>query len=283
MAFLDNLLFFSIILILGLAIFGAILRARRRDVCLKSFTGYLVYVRLKNGKQIWGELLTDATGIELAYRADHPDEEGHVESSYIIFSGEYPNVQLIIRFLNELTERNVKRRQKKLDRSYKPNVLRRGRRKFRNWFNMIRDAVSQAFTSIISAATKAAPAPVTSQQKSVTGSGKELVEWFGNAYDPILERHIGRKIVVEVSSPDGVVHEYVGVFREYSGDYLEVMDVTFEEDGVKQQVDLIVPRKHGTVRHDAESVGQRHVVNDEAEPEPTLLEDVSEPEIEVEV
>ena len=54
----------------GIAIFGAVLKARRRDICLKSFSGYLVYVRLKDGKQIWGQLVTDATGIELQYRAD---------------------------------------------------------------------------------------------------------------------------------------------------------------------------------------------------------------------
>lgn len=282
MVFLDNVLLISVLLILGLAVFGAILRSRRRDICLKSFSEYMVYARMKDGKQIWGELLTEATGIELKYRKDHPDAQGHTESSYIIFAAEYPKVQLIIRFLGELTPTNVERRQNTLNRSYRPNILRRARRKTRNWFNMIRDAVSQAFTSIISAATKTAPAPVASQQKSVTGSGKELVEWFGNAYDPILERHIGRKVVAEVASPDGEIIEYVGVFREYSGDYLEVMDVTFEEDGSKQQVDLIIPRKHGTIRHDAEPAGHIHGADD-PDPEPALLEDAAEPEMQVPV
>lgn len=283
MAFFDNVLLYTVLLILALAIFGAVLKSRRRDICLKSFSGYMVYTRLKNGRQIWGELLTDATGIELKYRTDHPDTQGHVESSYIIFNAEFPNVYLIIRFLDELTERNSRRRQKTLDRSYRPNIIRRVRRKTRNWFNMIRDAVSQAFTSIITAATKTAPTPVASQQKSVTGSSTELVEWFGNAYDPILERHIGRKIVVEVTAPDGEVIEYVGVFREYSGEYLEVMDVRFIEDDKERLVDLIVPRKHGTIRHDAEPVSEH--IHDDAEPEPApaLLEDASEPETQVPV
>ncbi len=283
MAFFDNVLLYTILLILGLAIFGAVLRARRRDICLKSFSGYMVYTRLKNGKQIWGELLTDPTGVELQYRKEHTDSQGHIETSYIIFNAEFPNVHLIIRFLDELTPRNAERRQETLDRSYHPNVFRRARRKVRNWFNMIRDAVSQAFTSIITAATKTGPAAVASQQKSVTGSGKELVEWFGNAYDPILERHIGRKIVVEVTNPDGEVMEYVGVFREYSGDYLEVMDVTFKENGVDRLVDLIVPRKHGMIRHDAESVVSHDRDGDDEPPKPALLEDEAEPETEVRV
>ncbi len=92
MAFFDNVLLFTVLLILVLAIFGAILKARRRDICLKSFSGYLVYTRLKDGKQIWGQLITDSTGIELQYRADHPDAQGHIESSYIIFSAEFSNI-----------------------------------------------------------------------------------------------------------------------------------------------------------------------------------------------
>ena len=268
---LGNALLLTILLMLGLAIIGAVLKARRRDPCLNSFSRYLVYVRLKNGKQIWGELITDATGIELHYRADHLDPQGHVESSYIIFNGEFPNIYMIIRYLDELTPRNAQRRQKTLDRSYRPNILRRTRRKIRNWYNLLRDAVSQAMAALLTAVTKTAPAAVVDQQKTVTGTGQEVVQWFGNAYDPILERHIGGKVVVEVASPDGDILEFVGVFREYSSDYLEVMDVTFNEDGRDRQVDLVIPRKHSTVRHNAESTGRtRSAIEDPTEPEKTV-------------
>ena len=250
---LGNALLLTILLILGLAIMGAVLKARRRDACLKSFSRYLVHVRFKNGKRTWGELTTDATGIELDYRADHLDVQGHVESSYIIFNGEFPDIYMIMRFLDELTPRNVRRRQEMLDRSYRPNILRRTRRKIRNGYNLLRDALSQAMAALLTAATKTAPAALTGQQKAITGTGQEFVEWFGNAYDPILERHIGRKVVVEVASPNGDIVEFVGVFREYSSSYLEVMDVTFNEDGRDRQVDLIIPRLHSTVRHNAES------------------------------
>lgn len=281
MAFFDNVLLFTILIILGLAVFGAILKARRRDTCLKSFSGYLVYTRLKNGKQIWGELVTDATGIELMYRTDHPDADGHIESSYVIFNAEMANVYMIIRFLDELTEKNAKRRQKTLNRSYHPNLVRRARRKIRNWFNMIRDAVSQALSSLIAAATKTGPTALASQQKTMAGTSGQLVEWFGNAYDPILERHIGRKIVIEIATPDNEIIEHVGVFREYTADYLEVMDVTFKEGEKVRQVDLIVPRKHSTIRHDAESTGKVTLAVED--PEPAILEDPTEPEKQVEV
>ena len=62
--------------------------------------------------------------------------------------------------------------------------------------------------------------------------------------------------MVEVVSPNGEILEFVGVFREYSSDYLEVMDVIFNEEGRDRQVDLLIPRKHSTVRHNAESTGR---------------------------
>jgi hypothetical protein len=270
----DNVVLLTIGVILGLATLGAVLRVRRRDVCLKSFSGYLVYVRMKSGKQVWGTLRTESTGIELSYRTDHFDSEGHIESSFIIFKGEFSNIQVIIRFIDELTGKSAKRRAKTLQRSYHPNLYRRLRRKIRNWFNILRDAVSESLTAAISAATRTSP--VAAQQARFGKSSTEVIEWFGNAYDPIIEHHIGKKVVVEVTMPDGRVVEHVGVFREYSPDYLEIIDVEFKEDGESRRVDLIIPRAHGHIRHNSEPVRIRKVEQDERAP--ALLKDPSEPE-----
>jgi hypothetical protein len=270
----DNVVLLTIGIILGLATLGAILRVRRRDTCLKSFSGYPVYVRMKSGKQIWGRLRTESTGIELNYRTNHFDSEGHVESSFIIFKGEFPNIQVIMRFTDELTGKGARKRAKTLQRSYHPNPYRRTRRKLRNWFNIMRDAVSESLTAVISAATKTSP--VSAQQAKFGKSSAEVIEWFGNAYDPIIEHHIGKKVVVEVTLPDGRIIEHVGVFREYSPDYLEVIDVEFKEDGKIRRVDLIIPRAHGHIRHNSEPVVVRKVEQDERAP--ALLKDPSEPE-----
>ena len=277
----DSVLLITVLVILGLAVVGAVLRARRRDICLKSFSGYLVYLRMKDGKQVWGQLRSEATGIELSYRQDHFDNDGHIESSYVVFKSEYPNIHLLVRFKDELTERNARRRERTLKRSYRPNPARRARRRVRNAFNLLRDAFSQALTAVIAAASKTGPAGVASQQKTMGQTGTELVEWFGNAYDPILEHHIGRRVVLEVKSPEGQKLEYVGVFREYSPDYLEVMDVNFVDGGMTRQVDLLIPRAHGVVRHAGEPVGVK--VAEPSIPRPALLDDPSEPETTVAV
>lgn len=278
----DYVLPLTIAIILGLAIVGAVLRVRRKDPCLRSFSGYLVYVRMKSGKQVWGQLRAESTGIELEYRADHLDVGGHTESSFVVFKGELSNIHMIIRFIDELTEKNVRRRGRTLKRSYRPNFYRRVRRKIRNWFNLLRDAFSEALTAAVSVATKSTA--VAGQQKNFGKTGAEVIEWFGNSYDPILEHHIGKRVVVEVTAPDGQAHEYVGVFREYSPDYLEVIDVEFKaEGGGERRVDLIVPRAHGHIRHNAERVAGRVTAPDLSEPAPVLLKDVSDPETAVEV
>jgi hypothetical protein len=276
----NNVLVITVLIILIVAMIGAILRVRRKDVCLKSFSGFLVYVRMKSGKQVWGTLRVESTGMELKYRADHHDTDGHIESSYIIFKPEFPNIFLLMRFFDELTPRNTERRDRTLRRSYHPKLFRRMRRKAKIWFNLMRDALAEAFSAALSAATKTSP--VAGQQSRMSKAGSEMIEWFGNAYDPILEHHIGRKVVVEVKAPDGSDIEYVGVFREYSPDYLEVIDVELRETGVSRRVDLLVPRTLGHIRHDGESVPQRDKkAGQPAPPEPVLLEDVSEPEIHV--
>ena len=142
----------------------------------------------------------------------------------------------------------------------------------------MRDAFAEALSAALSTAIKTSP--VASQQSRMSKASSEMIEWFGNAYDPILENHIGRKVVVEVTAPDGAVIEYVGVFREYSPDYLEVIDVGWVEGGVAHRVDLLVPRTLGHIRHDGENVAvsKRHD-GQPAPPEPVLLDDVSEPEI----
>ncbi|MBM3942507.1 MAG: hypothetical protein FJ316_06235 [SAR202 cluster bacterium] len=76
----------------------------------------------------------------------------------------------------------------------------------------------------------------------------------GTSYDPLLERHIGTMVVVEVTSADGTVDEYIGIFKEYSTQFLEVMDVHVHEGESSRMCDLIVPRAHSVVRHSAEPV-----------------------------
>ena len=53
-----------------------------------------------------------------------------------------------------------------------------------------------------------------------------MIGHVGGPYDPLLERFIGKKVVLEVSE-QGERHEHVGIFKNYSPDFIEVLDVQF--------------------------------------------------------
>ncbi|MBN1127167.1 MAG: hypothetical protein JXA82_19345 [Sedimentisphaerales bacterium] len=65
-----------------------------------------------------------------------------------------------------------------------------------------------------------------------------------------MERHIGQKVVIEILEKDTWI-EYVGVLKDYTSDFIEILDVNYS---VKQSqhpmpVDMIIPRNRATVRH----------------------------------
>jgi hypothetical protein len=108
---------------------------------------------------------------------------------------------------------------------------------------------------LISQAKKATPAGkvLTSQDKYVSQMKQELVEATGTSFEPLLERYIGNKVVLEMIKAEKIL-EYCGVLKEYTADFVEIMDVDYavKEDQQTRKADLVVPRKHGLIRHLAE-------------------------------
>ncbi len=91
---------------------------------------------------------------------------------------------------------------------------------------------------------------MTTQDKYVTQMKKELIGSVGTAFEPLLERYIGHKVVLEMIKGDKII-EHCGVLKEYTADFIELMDVNYKpnEDAPLSTADLIVPRKLGIVRH----------------------------------
>jgi hypothetical protein len=105
---------------------------------------------------------------------------------------------------------------------------------------------------VISQAQKAGPAGsvMASQDKHVTKMKKSLTGSIGTSYEPLLERYIGHKVILEMSRGDTVT-EYCGILKEYTAEFIEVMDVDYAapaEQSLKE-ADLIVPRTRWIVRH----------------------------------
>ena len=82
---------------------------------------------------------------------------------------------------------------------------------------------------------------------------KELISSVAAAYEPLLERHIGRKVVLERVTGDKVL-EMVGVLKEYTSEFVELMDVDYRIDlaDAPRKADIVMLRACGIVRHLAE-------------------------------
>jgi hypothetical protein len=197
-------------------------------------------------------LRVENTGLELNYPAKHKDKEGHDETSYILYKNEYANIQALVRYHDKLSERGKKEREKELKRTYHPTLVRRIKRKIQNVFKTIRDSVMEVVNLLLSQAKRATPAGavLTTQDKHVSRIKQELMGSAGTSFEPLLERHIGNRVVLELLKGDKIF-EYPGVLKEYTAEFVEVMDVNYRvrEDQPARKADLVVLRKYGVIRH----------------------------------
>jgi hypothetical protein len=253
--FSQNATAITILFIIFAAGVGAFVRKRSRDKCLRDFEQNMVTLEQKSGKIIWGNLRVENTGLEFMYPEKHTDPEGHDETSYILYKYEYPEIAAVIRFHDELSEPHKKEREKELKRTYHPGVWRRFKRRLLNVFRTVRDSFVEVVNLLISQAKRATPVGkvLTSQDKYVSQMKQELMASAGTSFEPLLERYIGHKVVLEMIKGDKVL-EYCGVLKDYTAEFIEIMDVNYASElgQPTRKADLVVPRKHSLIRHLAE-------------------------------
>ena len=248
----DSATAITILFIIFAAGIGAFVRKRSRDKCLRDFEQNMVTLEQTSGKNIWGKLRVENTGLEFGYPEKHKDEEGHDETSYILYKYEYPDIAVVIRFHDDLSEENKRAREKELKRTYHPGPWRRLKRRILNVFRTVRDSVVEIINLLISQAKKATPAGkvLSSQDKYVSQMKQELMASAGTSFEPLLERYIGHKVVLELAKSDKIF-EYCGVLKEYTAEFIEIMDVNYAAKlGLPARTaDLVVPRQYGLIRH----------------------------------
>jgi tetratricopeptide (TPR) repeat protein len=220
----DVTLLATIGLVFFATLLGAYIRAQRRDPCLKSFIDYVVTVECAENKVIWGKLELASTGIELRYTDDVHDDN-HVESSYVLYTQEFGSIHAVYRYIDELDAKTRVRRRKDLDRSLHPRFLRRVARQIRNFISLASESLSEVVGLIIGGLRKPAGRYITEQSEvRLRELGTTFIGSVGSGYDPLLERFIGQKMVFEIMEDDEV-HEHVGIFKQYSPDFFEILDV----------------------------------------------------------
>lgn len=230
----DVTLLATIGLVFFATLLGAYIRARRRDPCLKSFIDYVVTVECIDDKIIWGKLELASTGLELRY-TDTVADDNHVESSYILYTQEFDRLHAIYRYIDELDAKTRARRRRDLDRSLHPRLLRRVARHIRNFISLASESLSEVIGLIIGGLRKPAGRYITEQSEvRLRELGTTFIGSVGSGYDPLLEHFIGQKMVFEIMEDDEV-HEHVGIFKQYSPDFFEILDMQIPQ---KQQLSI---------------------------------------------
>jgi len=245
----------TIIFIVLSTMVAAFFRGRSRDKCLKDFSDNVVTVEKTSSKTILGRLKVENNGLELTYLTAKKNTSGDKETSYILYKYEYPEILLLIRYHDALSQANKEAREKELKRTYHPNFVRRLNRNIQNLFKTVRDSLMEIINMFLGLAKKGMPggAVLTSQDKYVSKIKKEIMESAGTSYEPLLERYIGHRVILQVLKGDAII-EYSGVLKDYTADFIEVMDVNYAttDDQLLKKADLVIPRKHGMIRHLAE-------------------------------
>lgn len=224
---IDWSLVITIAFIFLVTLAGAWLRSRRRDPCLTSFEGYHVTLEESNGKVIWGTLRAKPTGLELLYR-QAVEDEGHIEASYLLYSGEYQQIQAIYRYADVLDEEASKRRTKDLKRWFHPGPLRYLLRKTRAFVSTASDSLNEVIGLLLGRARKQPAGALITDTSAVylRKFGGDLIGQASGANDPMLEQFIGHRVVVEIGE-DNESHEHVGILKNYSSEFLELLDVQY--------------------------------------------------------
>lgn len=217
----------TLALLLVTATVLALVRTHRRDPCLRSFDGFHVTLAEKGGNLTWGTAGVYSTGLEITYAEPIRAREGHRACSYLFYRDQYDAMDALFRYAGALPPDQQARRAAALRRTVRPGPFRRLGRRMRNWISMVRDALLQAVSMVLGLVKTRAPgtAVLSSQEAQIKALSQEVIGHVGNAYDPLLERHLFSQVVVEVTRNERK-RSYCGWLKNYTSGFIELVDAT---------------------------------------------------------
>jgi len=252
---LNDTFLITVVFIVLSTVVAAFIRRKTRDKCLKNFADSPVTLEQTACPTTHGKLYVENTGLEFVYPAAKLNENSLTETTLLLYKSEYPKITALIRYHDQLTEEQKKQRLRDLEKTYHPKLMCRLKRKTINIFKTIRDSIGEVINILISKVKSTTPAGtvLTSQDKYVSNIKSELISVAGTSFEPLLEKYIGRKVLLELLK-DKQAFEYCGILKEYTAAFIEIMDVDYktEQNQTPRKADLVVPRICGIIRHLAE-------------------------------
>ncbi len=231
---MDTLAFWLPLLFLFVsALVGTILKRRSCDHCLKKFEGSKVILSDSLGVFHQGSLCVFAQGLEIVFSGVENEKNGNL-NSLIIHPKEVNEIPFLVRPAPDADTMIGLTWRQELNRILKPSPWDRICRLSLNFYNMLRDAFGQAAKTILGAVSKdTTVGQVKNADKQMNKIGGELTTLVPNAWEPVLEKHRGRRIIVERKSKTGLIKE-AGILEDYSPQFLLVRNVYIDENTFSQ-------------------------------------------------
>ena len=236
----------AVISVIIAGFFVTIIKRRSIDKCIKDYKNDLVTIVMPNGEEYTGIMDPESTGIEI--KLTNPTKN---KKSLLIYKKEIDLIPAIYRYHEMLSEKADLERQLELKKTYHPNLFRRAKRKVSNLFKTFRDSLVELLNMIIGQQQTSLPegSALGSQKKQIDKVKNEALNATNTAFEPLLEKYIGNKVVVKYSRTTKE-EEIIGILKEYSNKFIEIVDTIYNG----QKVDLILPRSKAYVRHLAEDI-----------------------------
>jgi len=236
----DDLFWLTLLVIFVSALLASLAPLYRTSRCLKLFDDYHVTYMDDKGHVRWGDLRASSLGLEVVYDATFVTSRGIKKTSALIFEDEMTQCLAIARTLHGLTEDEFIAREQQIRQTFNPPLWRRLRRKVRNFLGLLQDAFTKSF-SVAATTVSGRMGTALQKQKSEVGDiSSTLTGVMGNAYEPLLERLIGKSVVLECATGPGAIEpvaEFTGYLVEYSERYLALFSI---EHGPVEQLELDV-------------------------------------------
>ena len=234
--------------IAAFALLISYIQRRNIDKCLVDFSGDPVSIHFIDGDIRSGVFHVESTGFEISYV-----EKGQSSYSDIFYKQEYPLIQFLIRHHEKLDALSQNKRLEEIQKIYHPNFIRTTKRKVMNIFKTARDAIVEIFSLFVGQVQKKSSVGklVAGHEQRTKKLGEEVLKTAGAAYEPLLERHIGNKMIAVVEDGTDKTKMYKGVLKEYTSEHIELLDVVelIAEKPAQLRADIILRRDKCVIRH----------------------------------
>ena len=228
----------TILILIGVSVVAAAMRARRKDRCMTWFDGHSVTLHGLETEPISGQLEVESNAYIVTYANDD-----RPQANEIFYASEWETMAWLERTADTLDAKQAKLRLKRMRKAVNPGLFARMGRDIRILLNSAKDTVLEILSALMAATRKAAPIKQMGNDAAMLDKikkegGESLTAY---AHEPVWERYRGKKVILEELKGSGL--DFEGTLVEYSQSYILLFDV--EQEGR----DILVRRDLSTVRH----------------------------------